>query len=77
MYLCTCIYRDVDSCNNTINAENSDTIDLGNNNISKSISYIRKVNKTAGLYLKEAVSLLGEDYKRLQEHVKDRPLKYE
>ena len=42
-----------------------------------SISYIRKANKTAGLYLKEAIALLGDDYLRMQDHVQNRPLRYD
>ena len=74
MYLCSCIYRDVDFCDNTMQAGPSDTIDIGNSKVARAISYIRKANKTAGLYLKEAVALLGDDYERLQEHVNKRPL---
>ena len=77
MYLCSCIYRDVDHCDNTISGEASEKIDLENNKVIKTISYIRKANKTAGLYLKEAIALLGDDYLRMQDHVQNRPLRYD
>ena len=74
MYLCSCIYRDTDTCDNSMKADTKDKIDIGNNKVSRAIGYIRKANKTAGLYLKEAVALLGDDYERLQEHVQNRSL---
>lgn len=55
-------------------ADSKDKVDLGNNKVSRAIGYIRKANKTAGLYLKEAIALLGDDYERLQEHVQNRAL---
>lgn len=74
MYLCSCIYRNMDSCDNTMKASDKDTIVIDNTKVLKTVGYIRKANKTAGLYLREAVKLLGDDYERLQNHVQDRPL---
>ncbi len=75
LYLSACIYRDTDKCDNTMHAETAVPIDI--KKVLKSVSYIRKANKTAGLYLKEAVDLLGEDYERLQEAaINRRPEKY-
>ena len=76
LYLCASIYRDSTACNNMMNASEADVIDIGNSKVVKTVSYVRKANKTAGLYLREAVALMDEDYVRLQKHVMDRPLKY-
>ncbi len=73
LYLCACICRDTDHCDNTMKASGIIPA-IGNTKVSKAVSYIRKADKTAGLYLKEAVSLLGDDFERLQKHAQDRPL---